>query len=165
MRISECREEDVVLLDRHMPFLSCGAQHRSRFDRHRAGTTTLLVAWRDRLPVGSCEVRWDGCEAPEVRSAHPACPEANGIGLWPETLRSEGLAGALLHAAEQYAAERGRTQLGLGVEKNTPRAEALYKRLGYLPSVPYLDCWSYDDGEGQTHRVADACVFMVKSLS
>ncbi|MGW8377047.1 GNAT family N-acetyltransferase [Streptomyces sp. ODS28] len=164
MRISECREEDVAVLDQHMPFLSAGARHAGRFARQREGTATLLVAWRDGGPVGSCEVRWDGCEAPEVRAAHPGCPEVNGLSLWPEALRSQEVSSALLGAAEERAAARGSAHLGLGVEKNNPRAEALYKSLGYLPSVPYLDCWSYEDGEGVGHRVADACVFMVKAL-
>jgi GNAT superfamily N-acetyltransferase len=165
VRISECREEDVVLLDAHMPSLGAAASHHAaRFARHRVGASTLLVAWRDGVPVGSCEVLWNGCEAPEVRAAHPDCPEINGLGLWPETLRTQSVGTALIHAAEDLVRERGGDSVGLGVEKNTPRTEALYKDLGYRPSTPYLNCWCYQDSRGETHRVADACKFMIKRL-
>lgn len=162
MRISECREEDVALLDAHMPSLGAASHHAPRFARHREGVSTFLVAWRDGVPVGSCEVLWNGCEAPEVRAVHPGCAEINGLGLWPETLRSQSVGTSLIEAAEQLVREQGRDCVGLGVEKNNPRTEDLYKSLGYRASTPYLDCWSYEDSEGHLHRVADACIFMVK---
>ncbi|MFI8851073.1 GNAT family N-acetyltransferase [Streptomyces sp. 891-h] len=164
MRISQCRQEDLELLDQHMPFRVASAQYEARYARQREGRATVLVAWRERRPVGSCEVRWEGCEAPEVRAAHPGCPEVNGLSVWPEALRSLGVGTALIREAERLATGRGCRAIGLGVEKNNPRASALYGRLGYRASVPYLDCWSYQDGAGVAHRVADACVFMVKPL-
>lgn len=164
MKISECCAEDVPLLDRHMPEAGAGSHHARRFARQADGRSTYLLAWRDGVPVGSCEVRWDGCAAPEVQAAHPGMPEVNGLGVWPETLRSESTANALIRAAEARSRERGCSGAGLGVERNNPRAEALYERLGYRASTPYLDCWSYEDGDGVTHRVADACVFLVKEL-
>ncbi|NLU65973.1 GNAT family N-acetyltransferase [Streptomyces sp. HNM0574] len=164
MKISECREEDLALLEQHMPTLGAPSRHALRFARHAEGTGTYLVAWYEGVPVGSCEVRWDGCAAPEIQAAHPGYPEVNGLGVWPGTLRSQGIGTALIRAAEERASGRGAAGIGLGVEKNNPRAEALYKRLGYRPATPYLDCWSYQDGVGVTHRVADACTFLVKEL-
>jgi ribosomal protein S18 acetylase RimI-like enzyme len=164
MRISQCREEDLELLDQHMPFREGVSLHQARYARQQEGVVDFLVAWRDRLPIGHCEVRWEGCAAPEVRAVHPGCPEVNGLGVWPETLRSQGIGTALIREAERLAAGRGCRVIGLGVEKNNPRASALYRRLGYHTSMPYLDCWSYQDGSGVGHRVADACFFMVKPL-
>ncbi|OEU91647.1 acetyltransferase [Streptomyces abyssalis] len=164
MRIRECREEDVALLDEHMPSPGAACDHASRFVRHLGGGSTLLVAWRGELPVGSCEIRWEGCRAPEVRAVHPECSEISGLGLWPEALRSQRVGTALIHAAERLVLGRGRVSVGLGVEKNNPRTQDLYKRLGYRPSTPYLDCGSYEDSAGLIHRVADACTFMVKDL-
>lgn len=114
--------------------------------------------------MGSCEVRWEGCEAPEVRVAHAGCPEISGLGVWPEVLRSERTATVLVEAAEAFVRERGHAFVGLGVEKNNPRSETLYASLGYRASVAYLACWSYEDASGMTHQVADACTFMFKSL-
>jgi GNAT superfamily N-acetyltransferase len=164
MRIRECREEDVPLLDRHMPPPGEGFAHAPRYARHCDGTSTFLVAWLGDRPVGSCEIRWEGCTAPEVTAVHPRCPEVSGLGVWPGTLRERGVGEALIGTAERLALGRDRDSIGLGVAKNNPRAEALYKRLGYHPLTPYLDCWSYEDSSGVAHRVADACLFMVKGL-
>lgn len=164
MKVAECRECDVEVLDRHLPSPGATSQHARRFARHRDRFGTFLVAWRGALPAGSCEVRWEGCEAPEVRVAHAGCPEISGLGLSPEALRSERTVTALVEAAEALVRERGHVSVGLGVEKNNPRAEALYGRLGYRPSLAYLACWSYEDASGMTHQVADACTFMYKPL-
>lgn len=165
MRITECREGDVALLERQMPSPGATSRHELRFVRHREGAGTLLVAWQGALPVGSCEVRWDGCPAPEVRAVHADCPEISGLGLWPGLLRSPRPGAALIRAAEDLVRQRGLRSAGLGVEKNNPRAEALYARLGYRLSVAYLACWSYEDAGGMRHQVADACTFMHKSLA
>ncbi|MFI7243495.1 GNAT family N-acetyltransferase [Streptomyces qinglanensis] len=164
MRISQCREEDLELLEAHMPLRGAATPHEARYARQRQGSATFLLAWKDRRPVGSCEIRWAGCEAPEVRAAHPGCPEVHGLGVWHGALRAQNISTALLREVERLAAERGCRAVGLGVEKNNPRASALYGHLGYRDSVPYLDCWSYQDGAGVVHRVADACLFMVKKL-
>lgn len=165
MRICECRERDVELLDLHLPARPADSAHEARFARHRAGVGTLLVAWFDGVPVGSCEVRWEGCVSPEVRAAHPECPEISGLGLWPGTRRSERAGRALIHRAEQLSRGRGHGLVGLGITRNNPRAEELCRGLGYRPSVSYLDCGSYQDGDGMDHRVADACLFLVKDLT
>ncbi|MFC4496285.1 GNAT family N-acetyltransferase [Streptomyces ovatisporus] len=164
MRISECREEDVVLLDEYMPSPGSTSLHGPRFARHSEGASTFLIAWRGQLPVGSCEVLWEGCEAPEVRAVHEDCPEIQGLGNWPGTLRAQSVGTALIRTAEARVRERKCFCVGLGVEKNNPRTADLYKRLGYTPSTPYLDCGVYLDGTGVFHRVADACTFMIKYL-
>lgn len=164
MRIRECREEDVPLLDRHMPPPGDGFAHAPRYARHCHGSSTFLVAWHGDRPVGSCEIHWAGCQAPEVTAVHPGCPEVSGLGVWPGTLRERGVGEALIGAAERLTVGRARESIGVGVAKNNPRGEALFKRLGYQPLTPYLDCWSYEDSSGVAHRVADACLFMVKSL-
>ncbi len=164
MRIAECREHEVGLLDRYIPSPGVASVHARRYARQRAGAATLLVAWRGERPVGSCEVRWDGCAAPEVRAAHGECPEINGLGVWPESLRSQGIGTALIRAAEERARERGAGCIGLGVDETNLRAATLYARLGYRAATPYTDRWSCQDTEGRTHHMADACTFMVKEL-
>lgn len=163
MRITECRKEDLDLLDERLPFRGVVSPHRDRFARQAEGLTTFLLAWDGALPVGSCEIRWEGCAAPEVQARHPGCPEVYGLG-WPGALPSRPVGTGLLREAERRAVVRDRASLGLGVEKNNPRAAALYRRLGFRGELPYLDCWSYEDGAGVLHRVADACVFMTKPL-
>ncbi|WP_307841021.1 GNAT family N-acetyltransferase [Streptomyces sp. GESEQ-4] len=57
--------------------------------------------------MGHAEVRWTGCESPEVRAALPGCPEINGLLVWPEPLRSQGIGTTLVRTAERLARERG----------------------------------------------------------
>ncbi|MFB7360046.1 GNAT family N-acetyltransferase [Streptomyces gardneri] len=165
MEIRPCRAEDVPVLDRHIPAPGAPSRHADRFARQEAGAGTYLLAWRDGVPVGHGQVRWDGCAAPEVRAVLGDCPELNGLDVWPEGLRGQGIGTALVHAAEELVRERGGTALGLGVARDNPRAAALYARLGYEPVVAYTDRWAWTDAAGRTHACADACTFLVRPLA
>ncbi|MFF5480740.1 GNAT family N-acetyltransferase [Streptomyces sp. NPDC012935] len=164
MDIAACRAEDIEVLDRFMPSRSADGHHVARFQRQEAGESTYLIPWLDGRPVGHAEVRWTGCAAPEVRAAQPGCPEINGLTVWPASLRSQGVGTALVNHAERLARERGVVVMGLGVGDDNPRAAALYERLGYLPTVAYVDRWAYLDADGVRHEQADPCVFLVKAL-
>ncbi|MFJ4540261.1 GNAT family N-acetyltransferase [Streptomyces tibetensis] len=164
MEIAECRTEDIEALERHMPSHSADGSHAARFARQRAGESSYLIPWREGSPVGHAEVRWTGCETPEVQAALPGCPEINGLFVWPASLRSRGVGTALVHTAERLARERGIGVMGLGVGDDNPRAAALYARLGYLPTVAYVDRWVHLTAEGVRQERADSCVFLVKAL-
>ncbi|MFZ0215961.1 MAG: GNAT family N-acetyltransferase [Candidatus Dormiibacterota bacterium] len=163
VKIAECREVDVELLDSESS-LRGTSFHAGRYARQQLGRSTVLVAWLGRQPVGSCEIRWDGCGAEEVRVRHSDCPEINGLGVWPEAMRSRGVGTALIRAAERAARARPCHCIGLGVETTNVRAATLYARLGYRPTVAYVDRWSFEDSGGATHYLADACRFMVKEI-
>ncbi|MDV5144377.1 GNAT family N-acetyltransferase [Streptomyces sp. SBC-4] len=165
MDIRPCRAEDVPVLDRHIPAPEVPSRHADRFARQEAGAGTYLLAWREGVPVGHGQVRWDGCAAPEVRAVLGDCPEFNGLDVWPEALRGQGIGTALVRAAEELVRERGGTALGLGVAHDNPRAAALYARLGYEPAVTYTDRWAWTDEAGRTHACADACTFLVRTLA
>lgn len=79
-------------------------------------------------------------------------------------MRGRGVGTALVNAAEALARERGRTRIGLGVEKGNSRAASLYSRLGYSAITSYIDRWSYKGVAGIEHHHADACMFMTKEL-
>lgn len=164
MEIAACRAEDLEVLERFMPSNSVDGHHGARFARQEAGGSTYLIPWLDGRPVGHAEVRWTGCEAPEVRAALPGCPEINGLLVWPEPLRSQGIGTTLVRTAERLARERGLGVIGLGVDDGNPRAAALYARLGYRPTVAYVDRWAYVDADGVRREQADACVFLAKAL-
>ncbi|MFE9624233.1 GNAT family N-acetyltransferase [Streptomyces sp. NPDC006527] len=165
MEITVCRAADVALLDRHIGSSGVTSFHARRFARQERGESTYLVAWLDGRPVGHAEMRWTGCDAPDVRAARPGCPEIGGLGVWPQELRSRGIGTALVRAAENLARERGITVAGLGVAKDNPRAAALYARLGYRPVIDYLDRWTYEGTDGITHECVDPCAFLVRELS
>ncbi|WP_371493564.1 GNAT family N-acetyltransferase [Kitasatospora sp. NBC_00374] len=165
MHIKACRQEDLDALEERLPSSSAISYHAQRFARQLAGTSTFLVAWLDAARLaGTCEVRWDGCAAPEVRAVIAGCPEINGLHV-VDALQSRGTGSALIRHAEQLAAERGARLIGLGVDDHgNPRAAALYARLGYRPTVRYLDRYFYTDDTGAEHQVADPAVFLVKEL-
>jgi GNAT superfamily N-acetyltransferase len=161
MEITVCRAADVALLDQYMPSPGATSFHARRFARQEAGDCTYLLAWLEGRPVGHTEVRWIGCEAPEVPVD---CPEIGGLGVWPEELRSRGIGTQLIWAAEELARERALSVVGIGVGRENPRAAALYARLGYRPVVDYLDRYTYADADGVEFECLDACTFLVREL-
>ncbi|GAA2517237.1 GNAT family N-acetyltransferase [Streptomyces longisporus] len=161
MEITVCRAADVVLLDEYMPSPGLTSFHARRFARQEAGDCTYLLAWLEGRPVGHTELRWIGCEAPEVAVD---CPEIGGLGVWPEHLRSRGIGTRLIRAAEELARERALPVVGIGVGRDNPRAAALYARLGYRPVTDYLDRYTYVDADGAERECVDACTFLVKEL-
>ncbi len=164
MEIRSCRAVDVAVLERWQP-TGLTQVHAARFGRQREGASTFLVDWGDGGPVGSCEVRWVGCAAEEVRARYPGCPEINGLQVWPAELQSRGIGRALVAAAEDEARRRGCTLIGLGVADGNPRAAELYDRLGYADGgCPYFDRYSRLDGGGGRHDVVDPCRFLVKRV-
>ncbi|NUQ98086.1 MAG: GNAT family N-acetyltransferase [Streptomyces sp.] len=161
MEITVCRAADVALLDRYIPSPGVTSFHAGRFARQEAGDCTYLLAWLEGRPVGHTEMRWIGCEAPEVAVD---CPEIGGLGVWPEHLRSRGIGTQLIRAAEELARERALPVVGIGVGRDNPRAAALYARLGYRPVTDYLDRYTYIDADGAERECIDACTFLVKEL-
>ncbi len=162
LEITVCRAADVELLDRCIGSAGATSFHALRFARQQAGESTHLVAWLDGLPVGHAEVRRGGCADPGVRAARPGRAEINGLGVWPEHLRSRGIGSALIRRAEALALERGHTAVGLGAAAGNPRAAALHARLGYRPLTDYLDRWTYRDAGGTVHECVDPCTFLVR---
>ena len=165
MEIRPCREHDLGLLEAGNP-TGRNRDHARRFARQEQGLSTFLIAWADGVPVGKGEILWTGCAAPEVNQRYPACPELNGLEVWPAARRSQGAGTAIVRAAEALARDRGCDQIGLGVIDGNPRAAALYLRLGYRETgCRYLDRYSYLDGRGRRHDVGDPARFLVKQLT
>ena len=165
MLIRECREADLALLERHYPSPGRTRFHAERYGRQREGTSTFLTAWLDEIPVGSGEIRWNGCRAGEVLERYPDCPEINGLAVWPPERQSRGIGTAIIRASEDLATRRGFGRIGLGVDDDNVRAAALYLRLGYRETgCRYADRYHYIDDAGTRHDFADPCRFLIKSL-
>ncbi|MGP3925957.1 GNAT family N-acetyltransferase [Streptomyces sp. 8N616] len=166
MDIRQCQEEDLELLERHIPSPGQTRRHAMRFDKQQQGLSTFLVAWSNGIPVGSAQILWQGCTAPEVHKCFPECPELNGLGVWPPQLRSQGIGTAIIRAAESHARRSGHDQIGLGVDDQNHRAAALYLRLGYRETgCHYLDRYHYIDDHGLRHEVAAPARFLIKRFT
>lgn len=155
------RHRDTHLLEHHNP--SPGVEN-FHAHRHRDPTTTYLVAWRRRVPVGRAEIRWHGCPADHVRARHPHCPEINGLEVFPADLRGNGIGTTLITAAETEATARGLRHIGLGVARDNPDAHRLYQRLGYRGDTTYTDEYTLLDSLGTRHHITLACLFLTKTL-
>ncbi|GAA4393500.1 hypothetical protein GCM10023088_72970 [Actinomadura verrucosospora] len=163
--IRECREEDLELLESCIPSPGRTRRHAARFEQQRRGLTTFLIACAEAVPVGTGQILWHGCAAPEVRRLYPNCPELNGLGVWPPELRSQGIGRALIGTAEALVRQRGHDRIGLGVDDDNQRAADLYLRLGYQETgCRYLDRYHYIDDHGTRHEVVDPARFLVKQL-
>lgn len=148
-----------------MPSPGRTRRHAARFDRQEQGLSTFLTAWADDVPVGSAQILWRGCAAPEVQARFPGCPELNGLGIWPPDLRSRGIGTALIRAAEQRVRDAGQDLIGLGVGDDNRRAAALYLRIGYRETnCRYLDRYTVLDAGGVRQEVADPARFLVRDL-
>ena len=164
MRIAACRAEDLERLEGAIPS-GLSRFHERRFWRQQQGTSTYLIAWIGEVPVGHAEVRWDGCEAAEVRERFPGCPEINALEVWPERLRSRGFGSALIAEAERRAVARYLAWIGLGVADDNPRAADLYLRLGFGETAcRYIDEYEVVNAAGERQVFRDPCRFLVKGL-
>jgi GNAT superfamily N-acetyltransferase len=107
MDIRQCREQDLPLLEAGNPSPGQTRYHDRRFQRQQQGASTFLIAWAGGVPVGTGEILWRGCAAPEVHQRYPHCPELNGLHVWPAERRSHGIGTAIIRAAEALARDRG----------------------------------------------------------
>jgi ribosomal protein S18 acetylase RimI-like enzyme len=84
--------------------------------------------------------------------------------LWMLSVRggwqSLGVGSLLIAELEDRVRRRGLPRATLGVEHDNPRAEALYRRLGYQRTGTELDGWSI--GPGRSY--ATVCFTMAKQL-
>ncbi|TCB93366.1 GNAT family N-acetyltransferase [Micromonospora zingiberis] len=96
---------------------------RSFFHHHRPDE--VLVAVNGALPIGYIVVR----RASQMAS-HAHVASIDGLGVAAAS-RRQGVAGALLRAAERVTAERGFTRLTLRVLSCNVAALALYARHGF----------------------------------
>jgi GNAT superfamily N-acetyltransferase len=159
------RPGDIEQLEQWQP-TGLTRTHQQRARRQSDGDSSYLIVWESDTPVGTGEIRWNGCGSPEVLARFPDCPELNGLQVWPEGLRSLGIGTELIGAAEQLARQRGFDRIGLGVADDNDRAARLYLRLGYAETgCRYLDRYHYVAEDGTRHEVAEPCRFLVKQLT
>ncbi|MEC3920007.1 GNAT family N-acetyltransferase [Nocardia sp. CDC160] len=128
--IRECGEQDLEFLEHCLPTGENRA-HEAHFRRQQQGLGTLLVAWIDEMPCGTCVINWTGPIHPAARVAFPDCPELCFLQI-AAVSRNQGIGTALIAAVEERVLARGLTHVGLAVEVTNADALRLYKRLGYI---------------------------------
>jgi ribosomal protein S18 acetylase RimI-like enzyme len=71
-----------------------------------------------------------------------------------------GLGTLLIRAAEQRIRHRALRTAGLAVEEDSPRARALYERLGYVAYGREPDAWDEEAPDGAIRRRETMCVLL-----
>ena len=162
--VRPAKEADLPTLAQWFP-TNRPNRFRAYWQLQERGWITYLIIWLDQRPIGQGTLRWLGPRDSVVAAAYPDCPELLGFGVSPE-FQSQGIGSQLLEDYEVRAKERGCAIVGLAVGVENPRAQALYRRVGYTP-VPlpsYIDRWSWRNEAGEKMWVDDECIFMVKHL-
>ncbi len=144
-----------------------GQDRRSFYDQqtraHLAGEIHVFVAcsaWQGNpdFPIGQAAIHWNG------KPTHPAIPDIQSVRVHP-AFRRLGIATRLLVECEQHAAARGHGRISLSVALDNPKAQRLYERCGYrVVGAPYSDVWFYADAAGQSVRVEETVLDMIKEL-
>ncbi|MCE1253419.1 MAG: GNAT family N-acetyltransferase [Anaerolineae bacterium] len=81
-----------------------------------------------------------------------------------ETFRSRGLGTLMMKTIESDLKRRSFSVLTLNVAKDNPRAQELYKRLGFVVTSDEPGIWSYPDDKGIWHQVHEPAWRMEKTL-
>jgi ribosomal protein S18 acetylase RimI-like enzyme len=131
----------------------------------RRGHGILLVAWRDKEPVGFVYLWLTRAEERELRRELPGVPLLNRLHV-TAAHRGVGIGTSLMREAERILAERGYRRVALGVGVDNLRARRLYERLGYrdwrLP--PISGRVEADLGSGGLGRKREIFTILIKNL-
>jgi ribosomal protein S18 acetylase RimI-like enzyme len=161
--IRPVEERDLPALEWNGDFRHFRRLFRQAYEDMRLGSRQLLLLESPTTGevIGQIFIQWnssdpryaDGCRrgylyALRVKPSH----------------RDRGLGTRLLDAAEEELMRRGMNTASIGVEKNNPRARALYERQGYRIVAEDPGRWSYIDDEGNLREVVEPAWLMEKNL-
>ena len=118
---------------------------------------SYVVAWDGDEPIGHAYLALTETEL--------GVPEVQDVYVMPER-RREGVATALMRAAERLAAERGHRHCSLSFGVGNDAARALYERLGYRDAgVPPKRVQGTIEIRGEPVEVDDTLVYLVRDLA
>jgi ribosomal protein S18 acetylase RimI-like enzyme len=142
--IRECARDDLPGLEWWGMFSHHREIIEDAFARQERGENLMLIAFANGSPVGQAWIEL------AVRA-----DEGAGL-LWAvrvhPVLQGLGLGARLLEAAERALRERGFAWAEIGVEKDNPRARALYERVGYRLHRELREEYGYTPPGGQPVR-------------
>jgi ribosomal protein S18 acetylase RimI-like enzyme len=126
---------------------------------HEAQEIHVLVAEFNAFPIGLANIHWPG------KPTHPNVPDVQSLRVHP-IFRGLQIGSRLLETCELLVSARGFERIGLSVGLSNSKARKLYERHSYrVDGTPYCDVWYYTDVRGQSVRVEEHVLDMVKGLS
>lgn len=138
--IRDCRESHLSKLEWFGSMTEYRRTISDAFQRFQKGEIIMLVAEANRFPIGQVWI-----DLTRQRE--------NSIGiLWALRVfvpfQNLGIGTRLIASAERRLKARGFRLSELGVEKDNPRAQRLYERLGYQIVRDHIDEWEYTPPDG-----------------
>lgn len=163
LRVRSCDSvEDVAAAEASFP-TGPFAFHERRF--LQGDGSIYLLAWLDESVVGHV-VMLPQSKYPEVRDSLGLFAEVNALAV-AESHRRQGVATALMWAAEEIAQTWGHERIGLAVEPDNNGAIQLYEFLGFrnCPLLTPTDSWQWTDEMGRNHDERMTCAYWVKDIA
>lgn len=110
-------------------------------------------------------MQWGGCAGANARETFPRAAAINHLRVRSK-YRGQGVGTALIAAAEDLAAAKGRRQIAIGVADDNPDAERLYLSLGYHKTgIVDVSEYSWVSDDGTVQRARELDQLLVKVLA
>jgi ribosomal protein S18 acetylase RimI-like enzyme len=161
--IRPVEERDLPALEWDGAFLHFRRLFRQAYEDMRLGTRFLLMMEHkaDGEMVGQVFIQWNSSDPRFADGRRRGYLYALRI---KPAYRERGLGTRMMHAAEDALRRRGMDTASIGVEKDNPRARALYERRGYRVIADDPGRWSYIDHKGEKREVSEPAWLMEKKL-
>jgi len=157
-------EADLPALEWDGKYLHFRNLFRQAYEEMRGGSRLLLILeqLRPQAVIGQIFIQWN--------SGDPRLADGTARGYLyalrvKPAFRGHGFGTRLLQAAERELIDRRMQAASIGVEKNNPRARALYERLGYRLIGDDPGRWSYIDHHGKRQEVNEPAWLLEKNLA
>jgi ribosomal protein S18 acetylase RimI-like enzyme len=139
-------------------------KHSERLRAQSRGECVYLIAWAGLEPVGHLNLRMRGRKLSD-RARRAQAAQIEDLAVAPAH-RRRGIGTQLMRRAEQEAAARGFSALGLGVDVDNAPARALYAQEGYVESGSgeFVVSYPYLDENGLERQARELCTYLVKRL-
>jgi ribosomal protein S18 acetylase RimI-like enzyme len=161
--IRPVEERDLPELEWDGAYIHFRRLFRQAYEDMRIGTRQLLMMEHKTTGemIGQVFIQWTSSDPRYADGAKRGYLYALRI---KPAFQNRGLGTRILEAAEEELRRRGMNTASIGVEKNNPRARALYERRGYRIIADDPGRWSYIDHEGSIQEVLEPAWLMEKRI-
>jgi ribosomal protein S18 acetylase RimI-like enzyme len=161
--IRPIEERDLPALEWDGTYIHFRRLFRQAYEDMRIGTRQLLMMECKTTGemIGQVFIQWTSSDPRYADGAKRGYLYALRV---KPAFQNRGLGTRILEAAEKELRRRGMNTASIGVEKNNPRARALYERRGYRIIADDPGRWSYVDHEGNIQEVLEPAWLMEKRI-
>ncbi|MFA5176192.1 MAG: GNAT family N-acetyltransferase [Candidatus Nanoarchaeia archaeon] len=163
--IKKAQEKDLKLLERYLPAENIPNFHKDKISEQKDGNSVWLIAWKDDIPVGHIQLRFNGIQDKKINNLIKNCAHIESLGV-KEEFRKQGIGTKLIQEAEQLTKKKKMNRIGMAVgSEDNPEARKLYETLGYKDAglEEFIVSWNIVK-KGITKKENERCVYLIKRL-